>query len=123
MNDLSVANADMQSEVNRGVIQQLWAGLIAGRDEQVKDAYDRKAVIRVPQTGKRIAGRTNIASRGLLEPGEKLVKVNCIVGDGDIWVSECEILRRDQTMLLVTVSVLHDGKILRETRYRLSMQD
>lgn len=119
MNDLSVSDADMQFESDRDALRQFWKALIAGRNEQAVQIYHDKAVLRSPQTGEKIAGRAKIAAHGLLESGEGLVKVNSIVGGDGLWVSECETQRHRQTALLVSVAEMNDGKIVRETRYRV----
>jgi hypothetical protein len=120
MSDFGVSDTDMQREINRGALEQFWNALIAGGASQVPEVYVDDAMLRLPQNGEKVAGRANIVARGLLEPGESLVKVNSIVGDGGLWVSECESLWRGQATLLVSVAEMNDGKIVRETRYRLS---
>lgn len=120
MSDFGVSDTDMQREINRGALEQFWNALIAGEASQVPEVYVDDAMLRLPQNGEKVVGRANIVARGLLEPGESLVKVNSIVGDGGLWVSECESLWRGQATLLVSVAEMNDGKIVRETRYRLS---
>jgi len=118
MSDLSVASADMQIEINRGALDQFWRALIEARAEEALQVYADHAVLCFPQTEEMFVGRTNIGARGLLNPGEKLVKVNRIVGEGGLWVSECETARHSQTAMLVSVLEMDDGRIIREARYR-----
>jgi hypothetical protein len=120
MGDFGVADADMQREINRASMQELWQALIAGEREKAAKAYANDAVMHFPQDETFIAGHADIASRGLLLPGETLVALNRIVGDGQVWVSECEAHLHGQMMLLVSVAEVHDGLILREARYRVS---
>src|SRR5690242_2265512 len=119
MSDFSVADADMQREMNRGRVQELWQALIARDLKQAAGAYDNDAVMHFPQDGTFIAGRFEIASRGLLKPGETFVALNRLVGDGQVWVSECEAQVHGQKMLLLSVAEMLDGLILREARYRI----
>ena len=119
MSDLSVSGEDMRHEVDRDALLQSWDALIAGKDEQAVQIYQDGAVLRLPQSGEKISGRANIAAHGLREPGERVVKVNRIIGDGGLWVSECETLRRRQMTLLVSIAEMQDGKIIREARYRV----
>jgi hypothetical protein len=119
MSDFGVSNADMQREINRGALQQLWHALISGKDQEAVQAYRDDAILRSPQGGERIAGRAEFAVHGLLGSGEMLVKVNSIVGDGGLWVSECETLWHQERALLVSVAEVYEGKIFRETRYRV----
>lgn len=119
MSDLSVSGEDMRHEVDRDALLQSWDALIAGKEEQAAQIYQDGAVLRLPQSGEKISGRANIAARGLREPGERVVKVNRIIGDGGLWVSECETLRRRQMTLLVSIAEMQDGRIIRETRYRV----
>jgi hypothetical protein len=119
MNDISVSDADMLHDTDRDALQRLWNVLIAGDDRQVAQIYQDDAVQRTPQSGESIVGRANIAARGLLEPGERLVRVNSIFGDGGLWVSECETIHQRQIKLLVSIAEMNGGKIVRETRYRV----
>jgi hypothetical protein len=119
MGDFSVSDVDMQHEIGHGTLEQFWEALIAGEEKQAVQIYDEGAVLRSPQDGRKITGRTNIAARGLLEPGERLVKINSIVGYGRFWVCECEALQHEQLMLLVSIVEMDDGRIVRETRYRM----
>lgn len=119
MSDFGVADADMQREMNLGCIQKLWEALIARDLEQAAAAYDNDAVMHFPQARTFIAGRVEISSRGLLPPGETLVALNRLVGDGQVWVSECEAYSDGQKMLLLSVAEMLDGLILREARYRI----
>ena len=122
MSDFGVSDADMQRDLNRGALQQFWDALITGKDGQVAQIYEDDATLRAPQGGETIAGRADIAARGLLEAGERLIKVNSIVGNGGVWVSECETLWHQQATLLVSVAEMYNGKIIRETRYRVPKQ-
>jgi hypothetical protein len=118
MSDFSVADADMQREINRGSVQGLWQALIAGESEKAAKAYASDAVVHFPQDGTFVAGRADIAARGLLQAGEAIVALNRIIGDGQVWVSECETHLHGQIMLLVSIAEVNDGLILREARYR-----
>ena len=40
----------------------------------------------------------------------------------EFWVSECETLWHQQATLLVSVAEMYNGKIIRETRYRVPKQ-
>ena len=56
MSDFSVAAADMQDEINRGGLHELWQGLIAGDLEKAAKAYASDAVMHVPQDGRTLVG-------------------------------------------------------------------
>lgn len=114
---LAVSDADMQREINRGALQELWNALIRGH--ATARIYREDAILLAPQAGERLIGQTDTAARGRLETGEQLVKVNSIIGDGGLWVSECETLWHQERTMLVSVAEMYDGKILRETRYRV----
>ena len=114
---LAVSDADMQREINRGALQELWNALIKGH--AAAEIYREDATLLAPQAGEGLAGRADTAARGRLETGEQLVKVNSIIGDGGLWVSECETLWHQERTMLVSVAEMYDGKILRETRYRV----
>lgn len=119
MGDFGVSDADMQRDVNRGALQQFWDALIAGKARDAAQIYADDAVLRTPQGGEKIVGNVDIAARGLLEPGEKLVRINSILGDRGLWISECETIWKQETMLLVSIAEMHSGKIIREIRYRM----
>ncbi|MDQ8730091.1 hypothetical protein [Bradyrhizobium sp. LHD-71] len=118
MSDFGVSDADMQREINRGALQQFWDALLGGRNKEAVQIYLDDAIVRIPQSEDSITGRADIAARGLLAAGESLVKVNSIIGDGGLWVSECETLWDQQPTLLVSITEMNDGKIIRDTRYR-----
>jgi hypothetical protein len=117
MGDLNVTDVDVQRETNRGGVQELWKALSERDRERAAKAYANEAVMHFPQDGTFIAGRSDIAGRGLLQPGEVFVSLNRVVGDGQVWVSECETFRHGQKRLLISVAEMLDGLILREARY------
>jgi hypothetical protein len=119
MGEFSVMDADMQREMSRSGVQDLWKALLERDREQAAKAYANDAVMHFPQDGTFIAGRLEIASRGLLQPGEVFVALNRIVGDGQVWVSECETHLHGQRTLLISVAEMHGGLILREARYEV----
>jgi hypothetical protein len=96
--------------------------LIVGEDSKAAQIYHDAAVLRSPQVGESISGRASIAAHGLLEPGERLVKLNSIFGDGGLWVSECETIHHHQMKLLVSIAEMDGGRIVSETRYRVPKQ-
>jgi hypothetical protein len=112
----AVPDADMQRKINRGALQEFWDALIKGR--ATAKIYREDALVLAPQAGESLAGGADTA-RGRLETGERLVKVNSIIGDGRLWVSECETLWHQERTMLVSVAEMDDGRILRETRYRV----
>lgn len=119
MGDISVSDDDMEATDDRDSLDNFWKTLIAGDTKQASEIYLDDAVLRVPQSGERIVGRSAIASRGVLEAGEKLVSVNSIAGADNIWVSECEARWHRKNVLIVSVAEMDDGKIVTETRYRV----
>lgn len=119
MSDFSVCDADMQLDANRGALQHLWEELKAGHLQKAAKIYANDAFLYLPQYGTCIAGRADIAARGLLQPGEVFVKVSRIAGDGGIWACECETQLHQRKTLLVSIAEMHNGLILRETRYRV----
>ena len=119
MGDFGVSDADMQRDANRGALQHFWEALIAGRTRDAAQIYADDAVLRTPQGGEELVGGADIAARGLLAAGEKLVKINSILGDRGLWISECETLWNQEAMLLVSIAEMHSGKIIREIRYRM----
>jgi hypothetical protein len=119
MSDFSVLDADMQRDLNRDGLRKLWQALMDGRIESAAKVYARDAILLLPQDGGRIEGRAQIAAGGLMQPGERFVKLGRIVGDGGVWISECDVCAGQQRKLLISIAEMHDGVILRETRYRV----
>jgi hypothetical protein len=97
MSDFSVLDADMQRDLNRDGLRKLWQALMDGRIESAAKVYARDAILLLPQDGGRIEGRAQIAAGGLMQPGERFVKLGRIVGDGGVWISECDVCRRSAT--------------------------
>ena len=117
MGDISVSDADMEAESDRGSLEKFWQALIDGKDARATDIYQPEAVLVLPQTGETITGRDAIAARAPLRPGVSLLKVNRIVGHGGLWITECEAQREQQTLLIVSIARMDHGRIVHETRY------
>ena len=119
MGDISVSDEDIEATDDCESLKNFWKALIAGDVAQATEIYRDDAVLRVPQTGEKIVGRSAIASRGVLEAGEKPVSVNSITGADNVWVAECEARWHRKKILIVSVAEMDDGQIVAETRYRV----
>lgn len=122
MGDLSVSDADMEAAEGRLSLESFWQALIDGKEDKAAEIYHVNAVLTLPQTSERIAGKTAVVSHGILEAGERPVKLNSIIGNDGIWVSECEARWHRERILIISIAEMESGQIIRETRYRMPQE-
>src|SRR6185503_19260280 len=72
----------------RAALDRHWAASDAGDFEAEHDIYREEAVLDYPQSGERIAGRSNIQESRYLQPNKKRFTVRRITGAGALWITE-----------------------------------
>jgi ketosteroid isomerase-like protein len=82
----------MENQQIRAALDQHWVVSAAGDLEKEHDIYHDDVVVDYPQSRERICGRHNIqAIRGHHPYKPAGFKVKRIIGNGDLWVTECVI--------------------------------
>lgn len=117
MNDLAVNDDDADSMDIRVAIDRHWKALDAGKLDVAHKIYQQDAILEFPQSGERIAGRDNIRDSRAAEPDRAAVEVRSILGQGDLWVSECTTTHEGDPALLISMMEFRDGKVIHETLY------
>lgn len=101
------------------LIEQHFAGLIAG-DEQAYAALVHEDFVQDwPQTGERVRGKQACLNIARNYPGgPPQVKLGLITGEGDHWVAQAVSRYPDGIDYhMVAILELRDGKVARETDY------
>ncbi len=117
MNDLAVNDDDADSMDIRVAIDRHWTALDAGKLDVAHKIYQDDAILDFPQSGERITGRDNIRDSRAAEPDRAAIEVRSVLGQGDLWVTECTITHNGASQLLVSMMEFRDSKVVHETLY------
>ena len=101
----------------RAAIEEHWRASEVGDVEAEHAIYAEDALLEYPQSGERFRGRATIAAQRGGHPAERHFTVRRIVGDGDLWVSECVITYDGVPTHSVSIMELADGLVVHETQY------
>ena len=117
MNDLAVNDDDADNMDIRVALDRHWKAIDAGNLEVAHKIYQADAILDFPQSGERITGRDNIRDSRAAEPHRAAVAVRSILGQGDLWVTECTTSYDGDPELVVSMMEFRDGKVIHETLY------
>jgi hypothetical protein len=117
MNDLAVNDDDADNLDIRAAIDRHWQAIDAGQLEAAHKIYSDDATLDFPQSGERITGRDNIRDSRAAEPDHASIQIRSIVGQGDLWVSECTTTFDGDPELVVSMMEFRDSKVIHETLY------
>lgn len=117
MNDLAVNDDDADSMDIRVAIDRHWKALDAGKLDVAHKIYQDDAILDFPQSGERITGRDNIRDSRAAEPDRAAIVVRSILGQGDLWITECTTTYDGDPELVVSMMEFRDGKVMHETLY------
>ena len=98
-------------------IQEHWEASERGDADVEHAIYAVDAILDYPQSGERFRGRATIQAQRGGNPAERHFTVRRIVGDGDLWVSECVITYDAVPTYSLSVMELEDGLVTHETQY------
>jgi hypothetical protein len=101
----------------RAALDRHWAASDAGDFEAEHDIYREEAVLDYPQSGERIAGRSNIQESRYLQPNKKRFTVRRITGAGALWVTEFTLSYDGRPSYAVSIMEFADGLVAHETQY------
>jgi hypothetical protein len=107
----------MDDNKTREALNRHWAASDANDFDIEHDIYRDDAVLEYPQSGERITSRLNIQASREAQPNAKRFKVQRIVGEGDLWVTEFILAYDGQPSYTVSIMEFQDGKVARETQY------
>jgi hypothetical protein len=107
-------NPDSQ---RRAAVEEHW--LASEReDSEVEHAiYSADAILDYPQSGERFRGRDAISAQRGAHPAVRHFTVLRIVGNGDLWVSECIITYDGAPSYSVSIMEFAGEYVVHETQY------
>ncbi len=117
MGDIAVSDEDLELTLDEQAVQVHLRGLHTHDFDNAHRVYRREAVLIQPQLGTTIIGRDNIKAARSAHPQRELVKVDVVMGQGDLWVAECVFAEAGKKTLVVSVLEFCEGQIVREREY------
>ena len=102
----------------RAALEGHWAASAAGNQDAEHEIYHDDVILEYPQSGERIRGRHNVQAQRSGHPDRPSgFVVRRIIGEGDLWVSECVTTYGGRPFDTVSVMEFQAGKVVRETQY------
>ena len=117
MGDIAVGDQDLELTLDEAAVQDHLRGLHTHDFGKAHRVYRRDAVLIQPQLGTSIAGREAIKASRSAHPQRELVKVDVVMGQGDLWVAECVFAEAGKKTMVVSVLEFCEGQIVREREY------
>ncbi len=107
---------DREADI-RAMIQQHWEASERGDIDVEHAIYAVDAILDYPQSGERFCGRVRIQAQRGGHPAERHFTIRRILGDGDVWVSECVITYDGIPTYSLSVMEITGGLVTHETQY------
>jgi hypothetical protein len=101
----------------REAIEEHWRASESGDTETEHAIYAEDGILDYPQSGERFRSRATIAAQRGGHPADRHFTMLRILGDGDMWVSECIITYDGAPTYSVSIMEFADGKVVHETQY------
>lgn len=101
----------------RAAIEEHWQVSERGDAEAEHAIYSTDAILDYPQSGERFRGRATISAQRDAHPANRHFTVLRIVGDGDLWVSECVITYDGVPSYSMSIMEFANGSVVHETQY------
>ena len=101
----------------RAAIEEHWRASERGETEAEHAIYAEDAILDYPQSGERFRSRATIAAQRGGHPAERHFTVLRIVGNGNLWVSECIISYDGVPTYSVSIMEFVDDSVVHETQY------
>lgn len=117
MNDLTVADNEMELEQNHAAVKQHWRAFAAGDLEGEHRIYHGDSTLEYPQSGELIVGRDNIKASRAAEPDRGRITASRILGQGDLWISDFILSNGSAQTNVVSIMEFRDGLVFHESRY------
>ena len=112
-----MSSANDREAVIRARVQQHWEASERGDVDTEHAIYAGDAILDYPQSGERFRGRASIQAQRSGHKAERHFTVRRILGDGDLWVSECVITYDGVPTYSLSVMEITDGLVTHETQY------
>jgi len=101
----------------RAAIEEHWRASERGDLRAEHALYRTDAVLVYPQSGERFSGRASIAAQRGGHRAARHFSVQRIVGQGDLWVSECVITYDGVPSFSVSIMEFEGEQVIHETQY------
>ena len=101
----------------RARIDQHWKASDRGDTGTEHSIYAADAILDYPQSGERFRGRSKIQAQRGGHPARRRFTILQILGEGDLWVSECVITYDGVPTYPLSVMEFTDGLVTHETQY------
>jgi hypothetical protein len=101
----------------RAAIEEHWRASESGDTDVEHAIYAADAILDYPQSGERFRGRASIAAQRGGHPADRHFAVLRIVGDGNVWVSECIITYDGVPSYSVSIMEFAHENVVHETQY------
>jgi hypothetical protein len=101
----------------RAALEEHWRASEDGDTEAEHAMYAAHAILDYPQSGERFRGRATIAAQRGGHPAERRFTVLRIVGNGNLWVSECIISYDGVPTHSVSIMEFVGANVVHETQY------
>jgi hypothetical protein len=101
----------------RAALDEHWQASDRGDTEAEHAIYGADATLDYPQSGERYRGRDAIAAQRSTHPANRHFSVLRIVGDKDLWVSECIITYDEVPSYSVSIMEFASEHVVHETQY------
>ena len=112
MNSANDREVDMRAR-----IQEHWEASDHGDVDLEHAIYAPDAILDYPQSGERFSGRATIQAQRGGHPADRHFTIRRILGNGNLWVSECVITYDGVPTCSVSVMEITDGLVTQETQY------
>ncbi|WP_027861172.1 nuclear transport factor 2 family protein [Marmoricola sp. URHB0036] len=101
----------------KAAIEAHWLASDLGDTDAEHAIYAVDAELEYPQSGERFRGRATIAAQRSQHPADRRFAVLRIVGEGNLWVSECTISYDGVPTFSVSIMEFLDQQVIHETQY------
>lgn len=101
----------------KAALEEHWQASERGDIEAEHAIYNVDAILDYPQSGERFRGRAAISAQRGGHPASRHFTVLRIVGDGDLWVSECIITYDGVPSYSVSIMEFAHSSVVHETQY------
>jgi hypothetical protein len=101
----------------KAAIEEHWQASESGDSEVEHAIYSADAALDYPQSGERFRGRDKISAQRGAHPANRHFTVLRIVGQGDLWVSQCIITYDGEPTYSVSIMEFDNESVIHETQY------
>lgn len=101
----------------RAAIEEHWRASESGETEAEHAIYAEDAILDYPQSGERFRGRATILAQRGGHPASRHFNVLRIIGNRNLWVSECIITYDGVPTYSVSIMEFSRAHVVHETQY------